>query len=91
VAGGEREHPGAFRAASRNRHHDANEIGEREFITAEAARLQNTIKASREESIVGVFQQPTRFFALGLAFAQERTQGFGAAQELVDGEVGLGW
>ena len=91
VAGSEREHPGAFRAASRDRDHDPNEIGQREFVAAEKSRLQDAIEAGSKESIVGVFGQLARLFALGLAFAQQRTQSFGAAEEFVDSEVGLGW
>jgi hypothetical protein len=70
VAGRESEHPGAFGTPARDRHHDANEIGEREFVATEAARLQDAIETGREESIVGVFGELARFFALGLALAQ---------------------
>jgi hypothetical protein len=91
VAGSEREHPSAFGTPARDRHHDANEIREREFVAAEAARLQDAIETGREEPIVGVFGELARFFALGLPLAQQRTQGVGAAEEFVDREIGLGW
>ena len=52
--------------------------------------MQDAIKTGREESIVGVFRQLARFFARGLALAQQRTQGIGAVEQFVDGKVGLG-
>ena len=69
MAGGEREHPGAFRAAARDGDHDANEIGQREFVAAEEARLEDAIETGGEESMVGVCGELARFFTLGLAFA----------------------
>ena len=39
---------------------------------------------------MGVFGEFARFFAGRLPFAQQGTQGFGAAEQLVDGEIRLG-
>jgi hypothetical protein len=51
--------------------------------------LKDAIKAGREESIVGVLRELARFLARGLSLAQERTQSVGAAEQFVDGKVGL--
>jgi hypothetical protein len=91
VAGSEREHPGAFRAPARYCDHDANEIGQRELVAAEAARLQDAIETGREKSIVGVWGQLAGFFARSLALAQQRTQGVGATEQFVDSKVRFRW
>lgn len=49
VAGSKREHPGAFRTATRDGDHYANEIGKGEFVAAEEAWLQDAIEAGGEE------------------------------------------
>ena len=59
VAGGESQHPGAFRAPARDRHHDADEIRESEFVAAEDARLQDAIKpAAMNRSLVSSGSSP---------------------------------
>ena len=46
VAGSECEHPGAFRAPARDGDHDADKIGQGEFVAAEEARLNDAVEAS---------------------------------------------
>ena len=75
MAGSERKHPGAFRAASRNRDHDANKIGQREFVAAGEAGPEDAIEAGREESIVDVLGKLARFFEGSSAFTQQKDAG----------------
>ena len=82
VAGGQRQHPAARRAAARHLHHLPDEGRHVAFVAAEAARLDDAVEAGRQEVALGRRGQSAERLALALAQAQRRAQRLRPRQEI---------
>jgi hypothetical protein len=89
VRGAEAVHPAGRRAAADERHADAQEGVDPEFVAAVATGDQNPVETVAGEAFVEVFSVEAAFLRLGLPVDKLGDHRLGSRQYLCRGETGL--
>ena len=90
LAGDDTEDPSAIDAAARNLARNSYEIGERELVSPETARLQNTVEACSQKILMGFDRQRTLSLAALLAGPESGNEITRPPQHLIGRHGGFG-